>query len=132
LDFGDRSYLREKDRENGMIFECSPIRFFTKAGMPRIDVYQTDKDIIIVAEIPGALKENLRISIDEYSIRLSSLKTTDSRLNDRYMMDKEKHAEEFSRTIPVPFEIQSDNANVDYRDGILYVVIPRAESYCSH
>ncbi|MGI6588628.1 MAG: Hsp20/alpha crystallin family protein [Peptococcia bacterium] len=58
-------------REMSSFFENSPFAFLGRATSPRVDVYQTETDVIVKVEIPGVSKEDLNVYIDENSIRLS-------------------------------------------------------------
>lgn len=46
-------------KEMSKFFENSPFAFFGRATSPRIDVYQTETDVVLNSEIPGVSKEDL-------------------------------------------------------------------------
>ncbi|MGI6227801.1 MAG: Hsp20/alpha crystallin family protein, partial [Peptococcales bacterium] len=48
-----------------------PSRLFGGYNSPRVDVYQVENDVVVQAEIPGVSKEDLKLFIDEDSIRIS-------------------------------------------------------------
>ncbi len=94
---------------------------------PRIDVYQTEKDVIVKAEIPGVSKEDLNVYIDENMIRLSGQTKRDEEYKDDNIYRSERYYGSFSRTIPLPVEVKSEKASAEYRDGILKITVPKAE-----
>jgi len=64
--------FREVDsisRDMETFFERSPFGFFSRATAPRVDVFETEKDVVVKAEIPGVSKEDLNVYVDENSIR---------------------------------------------------------------
>jgi len=94
---------------------------------PRVDVYQTEKDVIVKAEIPGVSKEDLNVYIDENMIRLSGQTKRDEEYKDDNIYRSERYYGSFSRTIPLPVEVKSEKASAEYRDGILKISVPKAE-----
>ncbi|MBP7279882.1 MAG: Hsp20/alpha crystallin family protein [Sedimentibacter sp.] len=114
-----------KDISN--FFDFSPMRFFGGMSSPRVDVYQTDTDVVVKAEIPGITKEDLNVYVDENSIRLSGQSKRDNEYKDEHVYRTERFYGSFSRTIPLPVEIKSDQAKAEYKDGILSITVPKVE-----
>lgn len=114
-----------KDMTN--FLERSPFGFFSRATSPRVDVYQTDEDVVVKAEIPGVSKEDLNVYIDENSIRLSGQSKKDNEYKDEHTYRSERFYGSFSRTIPLPVEVKAEQAKAEYKDGILSVVVPKVE-----
>ncbi len=114
-------------REMSNFFENSPFGFFGKTTSPRIDVYQTEKDVVLNAEIPGVSKEDLNVYVDENSIRLSGQTKKDDDYKDDDVYRKERYYGSFSRTIPLPVEVKSQKAKAEYKNGILSIYVPKVE-----
>lgn len=104
-----------------------PTRFFGGVSSPRVDVYQTEKDIVVKAEIPGVSKEDLNLYIDENTIRLSGQTKKENEFKDENAYRTERYYGSFSRSIPLPVEVKSDQAKAEYKDGILSITIPKLE-----
>ncbi|MGI5875220.1 MAG: Hsp20/alpha crystallin family protein [Dethiobacteria bacterium] len=119
--------FREMEKEMSNYLERSPFRFFGGFGTPRVDIYQTEKDITVKAEIPGVSKEDLNIFIDENSIRLSGKTKKDEVFKDENVYKRERYFGSFSRTIPLPAEVNSEQATAEYHDGILSITAPKIE-----
>jgi HSP20 family protein len=114
-------------REMANFFERSPFGVFGKATSPRVDVYQTAEDVIVKAEIPGVSKEDLNVYIDDNSIRLSGQSKRDNEYKDENVYRTERFYGSFSRTIPLPVEVKSEDAKAEYKDGILSISVPKVE-----
>jgi len=122
--------FREMDnfsKEMSNFFDFSPFRFFSGMNPPRIDVYQTEKNVIVKAEIPGIAKEDLNVYIDEDSIKLSGQSKRDNEYKDENIYRTERYYGSFSRTIPLPAEVKAEQATAEYKDGILSITVPKAE-----
>lgn len=115
-------------REMANIFDRTPFGFFGKSISPRVDVFETNDDIVLKAEIPGVSKEDLNVYIDENSIRLSGQTKKDVEHKDENVYRTERFYGSFSRTIPLPVEVKSEQAKAEYKDGILSITVPKVES----
>ncbi|MCX7747403.1 MAG: Hsp20/alpha crystallin family protein, partial [Clostridia bacterium] len=87
----------------------------------------TDTDVVVKAEIPGITKEDLNVYVDENSIRLSGQSKRDNEYKDENIYRTERYYGSFSRTIPLPVEIKSEQAKAEYKDGILSITVPKVE-----
>ena len=99
--------------------------FITKkeiAFTPQVNMYETEKEIIFHAALPGALQEDIDVSLEQDDvlfIRGERISTHDS-------IEKLCHIEElpygyFERKIPLPAKCVSEKINADYSEGILTV-----------
>lgn len=104
-----------------------PSKVFGGASTPRVDVYQTESDVIVKAEIPGVAKEDLNVYIDEGTIKLSGQTRRENEFKDEDVYRAERYYGNFSRTIPLPAEVKSDEAKAEYKDGILTITVPKVE-----
>lgn len=104
-----------------------PSKILGGASMPRVDVYQTETDVIVKAEIPGVAKEDLNVYIDEDTVRLSGQTKRETEFKDENVYRTERYYGNFSRTIPLPVEVKADKARAEYKDGILSITVPKVE-----
>ena len=104
-----------------------PSKIFGGVSTPRVDVYQTESDVIVKAEIPGVAKEDLNVFIDEGSVKISGQTRRENEFKDEDVYRTERYYGNFSRTIPLPVEVKSDKAKAEYKDGILSITVPKAE-----
>ena len=96
-------------------------------NLPRVNIYQTDKDVVLKAEIPGVAKEDLNIYVDENLVRLAGQIKRDHEFKDENIFRSERYYGSFSRSIPLPVEVNSEEAKAQYRDGILSITLPKAQ-----
>jgi HSP20 family protein len=96
-------------------------------SFPPIDIFQQGDDYVAIVELPGVDKKDLGIDVKENTIRISGKKTI------TYDEGASVHRRErvwgvFDRTLSVPIQIDPDAVKAEYRDGVLALFIPRAES----
>jgi HSP20 family protein len=96
-------------------------------SFPPINIFQQNDDFVAIVELPGVDKDDLEIEVKENAIRISGDKTI------KYEDGASIHRRErvwgaFDRTLSVPIQINPDAVKAEYRDGVLALFIPRAES----
>lgn len=93
---------------------------------PPINVFKRGEDLAIIAEIPGIRKSDLDVQVKGRTIRISGTKAVDypERLG---VHRRERLSGRFDRAITVPIEIDPDAVQAEYHDGILALLVPRAE-----
>lgn len=96
-------------------------------AFPPINVFRRDDDMILVAEIAGADKGKIDIQVKNNQVRLSGNKEID-REEGVSTHRRERSSGEFNRVLTLPAEIDADKVKAEYRNGILTVLLPRAES----
>jgi len=94
---------------------------------PPINIFQKGDDFVAVIELPGVDKADLQIEAKENTIRISGRKSIDYG-ESASMHRRERVSGVFDRTISVPIQIEPDGIQAEYRDGVLALFIPRAES----
>jgi len=122
--FGDIDNI---GREINRFFDFMPSRLFGGLSSPKVDIYQTENDVVVKAEIPGVSKEDLNVYIDENTIRISGQTKRENEVKDEDIYRSERFYGRFSRNIPLPVEVKSDEAKAEYKDGILSITVPKAE-----
>ncbi|HHT01768.1 MAG TPA: Hsp20/alpha crystallin family protein [Firmicutes bacterium] len=117
--------FRELESLGRDFFAANP--FFGGLATPRVDVLQTETEVIVKAEIPGVSKEDLNVYIEDSVLRLSGQAKKDSEFKDEHVYRTERYYGSFSRTVPLPVEVKSEQAQADYQNGILTIRIPKVE-----
>ena len=92
---------------------------------PPINVFQQGEDILAIVELPGVDKEQLRIEAKENTIRISGKKALS--YPEGSVHRRERASGEFDRTISLPVNLEPDGIKAEYRDGVLALLLPRAE-----
>jgi HSP20 family protein len=96
-------------------------------AFPPINVFQQGDNLVAIIELAGVNKSDLEIQAKDGTLRISGKK------NVAYPEKVSLHRRErlsgtFDRTLTVPIQIDADRIKAEYRDGVLALFIPRAES----
>lgn len=101
--------------------------FYARAGMaaPAMDIHQSDNEVEITAELPGAKEQVIDITIDDGVLTLRGEKK--SAREDEQTGYRERSYGSFERRITLPANIDEDACSADFRDGVLTITLPKNE-----
>ena len=93
----------------------------------RIDVYETDKEIVAVCEIPGLeRKEDVHITINHDTLTIAgSVKAAETVKEEQYHR-RERFVGKFTRTVSLPEPVSTEGVSASYKNGILEIHLPKA------
>ena len=95
-------------------------------GQLSIDVYQTTKDIVIKSTIAGVKPEDIDISINKDMVTIRGKRQQDEEISESDYLYQECYWGGFSRSIILPTDIKADKVEATLKNGILIVVLPKA------
>ncbi len=96
-------------------------------GQLAIDVYQTDKDLVIRAAIAGIKSEDLDISIEADTVLIRGNRNEPSEQGEKNYFYQECYWGPFSRQIILPEETDPSHAEAVMKEGVLTIRIPKIE-----
>lgn len=96
-------------------------------AFPPINVFQQGDSLVAVLEIPGVNKDDLEIQAKGNTVRISGKKAI-AYPEGVSLHRRERLTGSFDRTLTVPMQIDAEGIKAEYRDGVLALFIPRAES----
>jgi HSP20 family protein len=93
---------------------------------PRVDVTETDKELRVSAELPGIDEKDIDVTLNKDSLTIKGEKKEEKedKQKDYYRMERSYGS--FSRTIPLPLEVETEKVTATYKKGILKIKIPKS------
>lgn len=92
----------------------------------RIDVTEDEKAYTIKAEIPGARKEDLKVSIDGNLVSISAeVKKEKEEKKGETVIRRERYQGSVSRSFTLPQTVNEDKAQAKYENGVLVLTLPK-------
>ncbi len=88
---------------------------------PHIDIYETLKEIVIIAEIAGIREEGMDLEISSLSLKISGYREINPAKMDASYHLAEISFGHFERTVSLPCPIDSATAEVFYTNGLLEI-----------
>jgi HSP20 family protein len=92
---------------------------------PRMDVYETDKEIELTAELPGLEEKDVEINIADGLLTIHGEKKSEREEKDKNYRLIERRYGSFSRTVELPSDVDPDKIKATISKGILKVSIPK-------
>jgi HSP20 family protein len=93
-------------------------------GQLAIDLYQTEDAVVIQAPIAGVTEADLDISITEDEVTIAGERNQKIQEHGAGYVLQECYWGSFSRSIPLPVEVESEQAVAKLQQGILTITIP--------
>jgi len=96
-------------------------------GQLAVDVYQTDKELIIQSAVAGIKSEDLDISIENDTLIIKGIRERPGEEKERNYFYQECYWGPFSRKIILPCEVDSSRAEAIMKEGIFTIRMPKIE-----
>lgn len=106
-------------------FDLEPLAGRYGAFSPKVDVKESEKDICITAELPGMDDKDIDVSLTKDSLTIKGEKKEEKEEKGKDFYQMERSFGSFSRTIPLPVEIDTDKVKADFKKGVLTVTLPK-------
>lgn len=107
------------------IEEKKPFELPGKEGELAIDVYQTDKEIVIQTAVSGVTPEELDISMEKDVLTIRGSRENPSEDKNKKYLFQECYWGKFVRRIIIPEETDPSRINASMKDGVITIRIPR-------
>jgi HSP20 family protein len=130
----DRGPFQEIQSEMNRLFDTFPGRpaAMPETGgrfwMPTVDVGETNDDLILSFDVPGVPEKEISLSITGDVLTLKGERRGNERLNGDSYFHGERTFGRFERSIRLPVPVEAEGVKATYRDGVLEVRLPKAES----
>ena len=110
------------------VFSPFIIRQATQPQIAHIDVLDHEDAFVLKAEIAGVDKDRLDVQVHGNQVYISGIKEEDSSREEGNYIYRERRYGEFSRTVQLPADVNSDQTKATYKDGVLELTLPKTES----
>jgi HSP20 family protein len=95
---------------------------------PPINVYASDNEAVISAELPGVQADQLDISVRGETVTLSGSREAETDPSKVSFHRQERFSGQFSRSVELPFGVDATKVKAQLRNGVLTLTLPRAEA----
>lgn len=94
---------------------------------PAINVRQTDKNVIVEADVPGMKQDEIEIEIAENTLSLKGERKHSEEIKKQDYYHREVSYGTFYRAIGLPVKVDPQKANAELEHGTLVVTLPKKE-----
>jgi HSP20 family protein len=105
-------------------FEGGLAGFGRMPAWPSVEIVETEKDVRIAAELPGMDENDVELTVSDDVLTIRGEKKTEVKDEGRHF--SERYYGHFERRIPLPFEVEDDQAEASFENGVLTVTLPKS------
>ena len=103
------------------------VKPYQGSAYPKVNVYEFEDKVGIVAEIPGLDKKQLNVEVEEGVLTISGDKHSIFEDEGAKVLRRELKQSSFKRSFELGEQLDGDNINASFKDGVLSVSIPKVE-----
>jgi HSP20 family molecular chaperone IbpA len=93
---------------------------------PLCDVYESDSEVLVVADVPGATREDLQISFERGELSLTARRELPGQQGS--IVRSEYRDAVFERRFAVPNGIDAAKISAELKDGVLRLRLPKSDA----
>jgi HSP20 family protein len=92
---------------------------------PLVNVFSDEDGLVVQAEVPGVQPDQLNVQVDPGRLTISGERDLDAG-KDGSFHRRERRGGRFSRVIQLPRDLDPEQADAQYRNGLLTVRLPKS------
>lgn len=96
------------------------------AWIPPCDIYETDAEIVVCAELPGLRREEIHVTVERNTLTLAGERHFDGETTRDYHR-AERSPGEFTRSFALPNTVDPNRIHAEFNNGLLTVSLPKRE-----
>ena len=93
-------------------------------GWPSVEISDDDNQIKVTAEVPGLEEKDIEVLLDDGVLTLKGEKRSET--EDKNKQFSERYYGRFERQIPLGYDIEQDEVDARFKNGVLTVTLPKS------
>lgn len=94
--------------------------------IPDTDISETDNEFTVITDLPGLEEKDINVDIQNNILRIRGEKKVDREEKGRDFHRVERLSGSFNRSIQLPSIINEENAQANFKNGVLTVTLPKS------
>ncbi len=100
--------------------------------VPQVDIFETEKEVFIWAELAGVVKEDLQVEVNSKAVRISGLRKELPKPSDGAYRLAEIRYGKFERVLYLPSPVDTEIVSSHFSDGFLAIRMPKLKVHKTH
>ena len=96
------------------------------SAYPKVNVYEYDDKVGIIAEIPGLEKKQIKVEVEDGVLTISGDKHTVWDEAKAKVLRRELKQSSFKRSFTLGEQLNGDKISANFKDGVLSIEIPKS------
>ena len=94
---------------------------------PALDISERKDAYVVTVEVPGIKAEDLDITLEDGLLTIQGERRFTQETSEQQFHRVERRYGSFRRSITLPSQVQADQIEASFEDGVLEVIVPKAE-----
>ena len=99
----------------------------TTSWSPAVDIFETEGDIVVKAELPGMDRKDIALNLENNVLTLRGDRRFEKETKEENYHRIERAYGGFSRSFSIPATVDEERIRADYKDGVLKILLPKKE-----
>ena len=126
--FGGASSLQDQvNRLFSDIFERKTEESSLTAWAPSVDIYETEHELVIKADLPEVDPKDLDIRVENNILTIRGERKFEKNVNQDNYLRVERAYGSFARSFTLANTVNAEAIKADYQNGVLTLTIPKKE-----
>ncbi len=96
---------------------------------PRLDLLEEKDKLVAELELPGIDPKTVQIQLQGDVLAIQGERKEERETKDAKYLKREACYGSFTRTVHLPYRVQSDKVKARYKDGVMTIDLPKAEEF---
>jgi HSP20 family protein len=126
--FRDMVTLREKMNrlfEDVFASRSEDKEFTTNSWAPAVDIFETENELVMSAEIPGVDEKDIEIKVEDNTLSLKGERKFEKETKEENYHRLERSYGSFYRAFTLPNSIDPERIQAEHENGILRITMPK-------
>src|SRR5437867_7912749 len=97
------------------------------AWAPSVDIYETEHELVVKADLPDVDPKDLDIRVENNILTIRGEREFEKRVNEENYLRVERSYGSFARSFTLANTVNPDAIKAEYRNGVLTLTIPKRE-----
>ena len=126
--FRDIVTLREKMNrlfEDAVTARGEEKDMISSTWTPSVDIFETENELILTAEVPGVEEDNIEIKIEDNTLCLSGERKFEKETKEENYHRIERSYGSFYRSFTIPRNVDQEKIRAEHDNGVLRISMPK-------
>jgi HSP20 family protein len=122
-----KELLKVQEKMNRLFKEVTqPLALDTNTSwLPLVDIYETKESLVLKVDLPDIDQNDIKVNIDGEKLTISGQRSLPKGIEAEQFHRQERFYGEFLRHLVLPYNIDQDNVDANYKNGVLTITMPK-------
>lgn len=117
--------VQESEKQEAATVEGAERTRETRCYVPRVDIYETDDNLVVVADLPGVNENSVDITLEKNVLTINGL--VELAQPENYDLAYSEYGiGDYQRSFTLSNEIDQEKIEAMVKDGVLRLILPKA------